>query len=56
MEAAKEAAEYTVTSKPDWFTASENALMELRTIRKEALKILMEKGTDESQETLKEAR
>ncbi len=56
VEAAKEVAEKEVTSKPDWFTASEDTLIKLIHIRNEALKNFMEKGTAETQENLRETR
>jgi hypothetical protein len=55
-EAAKEAAEQPISSKPDWFSASEHILMELISKRNEAQKNFMKKGTPDLQETLKKTQ
>jgi hypothetical protein len=56
VNAAKEVVEKEITSKPDWFTAAKDSLMNLIHFRNEALKNFMEKGTSETQEILREAR
>jgi hypothetical protein len=56
VDAAKEVAEKEITSKPNWFTAANDSLMNLIHSRNEALKNFMEKGTSETQEILREAR
>jgi hypothetical protein len=49
----EEAAEVPVTSKPDWFSASENILMTLMLKQNEALKEFMKNGILETQNALK---
>jgi hypothetical protein len=56
VKAAKEVAEQPITTKPDWFSTSEQDLMELISIRNDALKNHMKRGTSETQELLKKAR
>ncbi len=55
-EAAKEVAEQPITSRPDWFTASEHILTKLISERNEALKSFMKRGTSASQELLRKTR
>jgi hypothetical protein len=55
-EAAKAATEQPISSKPDWFSASEHILIELISKKNEAQKNFMKKGTPELQETLKKTR
>jgi hypothetical protein len=52
-EAAKEAAEQLIASKPGWFTASKGTLMGLISKRNDTLKDFMKKESLDSQEVLK---
>jgi hypothetical protein len=56
IEAAKEASKQTIMCKPDWFTASEQNIMDLISIGNDELKKITKKGDSDSQELLEKAR